>query len=282
MKIAAVQCDLAFADPTENVRRMTDFVRQTAQEKAQLTVFPECALTGYCFDSVAEALPVAQTIPGPATESMANVCRELGVYVTFGMLEPTGNGGVYNVAVLVGPQGVVGSYRKIHLPYLGIDRFTTHGDRPFAVQEIESMRVGMNICFDASFPEAARCLMLLGADLIVLPTNWPPGSECVAQATIRSRALENGVYFMAVNRVGTERGFTFIGQSQLIDPKGNVIHYASSDREEIFYGDVDVTLARRKHVIRVPGLHEVDRLADRRPEMYAPIVQPHQLKSPGR
>lgn len=287
MKIAGVQCDVVFADPEANVRRMSDFVRQTARENAHLTIFPECALTGYCFDSVEEALPVAQSIPGPATDAMTEVCRQLGVYATFGMLEPTGTGGVFNVAVLVGPQGVVGVYRKIHLPYLGIDRFSTHGDRPFAVQEIAAaempaMRVGMNICFDASFPESARCLMLLGADLIVLPTNWPPGSECVAQSTIRSRALENGVYFMAVNRVGTERGFGFIGQSQLIDPKGNVVHYASADREEIFYGDVDVTLARRKHVIRVPGLHEVDRLADRRPEMYAPIVQPHQLKSPGR
>jgi predicted amidohydrolase len=142
--------------------------------------------------------------------------------------------------------------------------------------------VGLNICYDGSFPEAARCLMLAGADLIALPTNWPPGAQCVAECTIRCRALENGVYYLAVNRVGHERGFEFIGQSQIADPSGKLLHYASRDQEEVFYADVDPARARQKHVVRVPGEHEIDRLADRRPEMYAPLVAPHQLRSPGR
>jgi predicted amidohydrolase len=260
---------------------MASFLEQTAKEGAQLTIFPECAVTGYCFESLEEARPHAQPIPGPACEAMSRVCGKLGTYVIFGMLELAGDQ-IYNAAVLVGPQGIVGSYRKIHLPYLGIDMFTTYGNRPFAVHSAGDLRVGMNICYDASFPESARSLMLLGADLIALPTNWPPGSECVAQCAIRCRALENGVYFMAVNRVGVERGFEFIGQSQMADPSGKLLYCASSDAEEVFYADLDLERARRKHVIRVPGKHEINRLADRRPHLYGSLVQPHQLSSPGR
>ena len=291
IEIAGVQCDVVFADPAANLRRMEAFVRQAARDGARLVVFPECVVTGYCFESLAEALPCAQPIPGPATDAVQRACAECGVHVIFGMLERVA-AAVYNVAVLVGPGGVVASYRKIHLPYLGVDRFTTHGDRPFAVDTVPAvdtvddretaLRVGMNICYDASFPESARCLMLLGAELIALPTNWPPGSQCVAESAIRVRALENAVYFLAVNRVGTERGFVFIGQSQLVDPSGRVMQRAAADREEIIRGSIDVALARRKHVVRVPGAHEIDRFADRRPECYGGLVQPHDAKGPGR
>jgi predicted amidohydrolase len=281
IKIAGVQFDVKFADASDNLRRMLDFAATTMASGAQLTIFPECALTGYCFDSVDEARPLAESIPGPATEAMAHACRARGAYVVFGMLEDAG-AAIYNAAVLVGPHGVVSSYRKVHLPFLGIDRFTSYGDRPFAVHSAGDLRVGMNICYDGSFPEAARCLMLLGADLIALPTNWPPGAECVAECTIRSRALENGLYYAAVNRVGSERGFEFIGQSQVADPSGQLLHCASRDAEEVFYAEIDLQRARRKHVVRVAGKHEIDRLADRRPHMYQPLIDAHELRSPGR
>src|SRR5690606_31066692 len=137
---------------------------------------------------------------------MVEACREHDGFAIFGMLEADG-GRIFNGAVLVGPEGVIGSYRKIHLPYLGVDMHTTPGDRPFAVHEAGGVTIGMNICYDAAFPEAARCLALLGADLIVLPTNWPPGAECMAAFSIASRAMENSVYYAAINRVGSERGF---------------------------------------------------------------------------
>ena len=116
----------------------------------------------------------------------------------------------------------------------------------------------------------------------LLPTNWPPGAECVAKNSINCRAIENGVYYIAVNRIGTEGGFPFIGQSQICGPDGRTIHYASRDEEEVFYAEVDPAEARRKHCVRVPGKHEIDRLADRRPAMYGALVEPHDLKSPGR
>ena len=143
-------------------------------------------------------------------------------YAIFGLLERDGSR-LFNACVLVGPEGVVGSYRKVHLPYLGIDMFVDPGDRPFAVHDAGGLRVGMHICYDGSFPESARVLSLLGADLLVLPTNWPTHSECAAEHMIPTRAMENTVYAMAVNRVGEESGFRFIGSSSIVDPNGRVL-----------------------------------------------------------
>lgn len=281
MRIAGVQMDVVFQDVDANLKRIESGLREAAKNGAELSVFPECAVPGYCFESLDEARPFAQPIPGPATSAIAAVCRELGTYAIFGMLELDGSR-VFNAAVLTGPEGVIGSYRKVHLPYLGIDMFTTPGDRPFAVHSAGGLRVGMNICYDAAFPEASRSLALLGADLIALPTNWPPGAECTACSVINARALENAVYFIAVNRVGTERGFPFIGMSKICDTNGNTLAQSESTFEEILYADIDLAKARRKHIIRVPGKHEIDRLADRRPDMYTLLTQSHQLKSPGR
>lgn len=280
-RIAGVQMDVQIGDVPTNLSRICEKLRVTTAGGAVLTVFPECAVPGYCFGSLAEALPYAQTIPGPATDQLTKVCQELKSFVIVGMLERDGDR-VFNAAVLIGPEGVVGSYRKVHLPFLGIDMFTTPGDRPFAVQSAGPIRVGMNICYDAAFPETARCLSILGADLITLPTNWPPGAECTAACVINARAMENGVYYIAVNRVGTERGFPFIGRSKIVDPSGRTLAESLTLEEEILYAEIDPERARNKHVIRVPGKHEIDRLADRRPEMYGPLVVPHHLKRPGR
>jgi predicted amidohydrolase len=281
MKIAGVQIDVSLTNVEQNLVRMSDRLRETTASGARLTVFPECALTGYCFSNLEEARPYAQAIPGPATERMRAACAELGCYAIFGLLERDGSK-IFNAAVLVGPTGVIGSYRKIHLPYLGIDMFTSYGDRPFAVYNAGELRVGMSICYDAAFPEASRSLAILGADLIALPTNWPPGAECTAANVINARAMENAVYFIAVNRVGTERGFEFIGRSKIADPSGQTLAESRTVGEEILYAEIDPAKARRKHIIRVPGKHEIDRLADRRPEMYGVLVQPHRLKPPGR
>ncbi|HEY3967972.1 MAG TPA: carbon-nitrogen hydrolase family protein [Planctomycetaceae bacterium] len=281
MKIAGVQMDVAIAEVDRNLSAMVGHLRETTARGARLTVFPECALSGYCFASLGEARPFAQAIPGPATERMRAACAELGCYSVFGMLELEGSK-LFNAAVLVGPTGVIGSYRKVHLPYLGIDMFTSFGDRPFAVHNAGELKIGMNICYDASFPEAARALAILGADLIVLPTNWPPGAECTAASVINARAIENAVYYLAVNRVGTECGFDFIGRSKISDPSGVTIAESHGVGEEILYAEIDLAKSRRKHIIRVPGKHEIDRLADRRPEMYGLLVDPHSLPRPGR
>jgi predicted amidohydrolase len=131
----------------------------------------------------------------------------------------------------------------------------------------------MSICYDGAFPEPSRAMALDGADLIVLPTNWPPGAECTAEFVINTRAMENNVYYMAVNRVGVERGFRFIGKSKICGPNGDVLALANHEDETILYAEIDPAKARRKRIIRVPGKHEIDRFADRRPEMYGRLVE---------
>lgn len=279
MRIAGFQIDVVLGDIESNLRRMESALQEGVRGGARLVIFPECSATGYCFETFEEARALAEPIPGPLTERMAAACRRADAYCVIGMIERDGER-LFNAAVLVGPKGVVGSYRKVHLPYLGLDMFTTPGDRPFAVQEVEGVRIGLNICYDSSFPEAARCLTLLGADVIVLPTNWPPGAECLACSGISTRAMENAVYYAAVNRVGVERGFRFIGQSSICAPDGGVIASAAGTDEQALYADIDVTRSRRKWIIRVPDRHEIDRLADRRPEMYGLLVQPHDLPTP--
>lgn len=174
-KIAAVQINSRLGDVAHNLRAVRAGLRDAARLGARLAVFPECVLTGYCFESGEEARPFAEPAPGPSTDALAADCCQLGVWAVVGLLERDG-ANLFNACALIGPDGFVAAYRKIHLPYLGVDRFTTPGDRPFAVHDLGGLRVGMHICYDGSFPESARVLTVLGADLLVLPTNWPAGA----------------------------------------------------------------------------------------------------------
>ena len=115
--------------------------------------------------------------------------------------------------------------------------------------------------------------MLLGADLIVLPTNWPTGAASTVCHLVPARAMENHVYYAAVNRVGEERGFRFIGRSRIIAPNGDLLATGSGHGEDILLADIDPAVARNKHIVKVPGKYELDRLADRRPDMYGPLCE---------
>jgi predicted amidohydrolase len=276
-KIAVVQMDCTLADRPRNLEAMTVHLRDAARQGARLTIFPECALTGYCFESKEEAWPHAEPIPGPSSLALAAECERLAVWAVVGMLERSGND-LFNTCVLLGPQGVAGTYRKIHLPFLGVDRFTTPGDRPFAVHDLGGLKIGISICYDGSFPESARCLMLLGADLVVLPTNWPTGAAATVRYLIQARAFENRIFYAAADRVGTERGFHFIGQSRIVDVNGELLAVSEDDRPAVLYADVDPARARNKHIVSIPGKYELHRTNDRRPEMYAPITRAHNVE----
>ena len=240
---------------------------------ADLIVFPECMLSGYCFASLEQAAACAQNIPGPATDHIAQWCSEHNKYVIFGMLESGPEGAIYNSCPIVGPRGLVGLYRKIHLPFLGVDRFVTAGRWPYQTYDLDGLKVGVHICYDASFPESSRVMALQGADLLVLPTNWPPGAMTFAKYLPNARALENNVYFLSVNRVGTESKFRFIGQSRLCDVDGEAMAGCDEESEGLVIGRIDPEVARMKRLVRVPGEHIIDRFNDRRPEFYNAIVE---------
>ncbi len=275
-KVAGIQMDIVLGDVYQNLQNMLKAMRETNAATADLVVFPECALTGYCFESREEALPYAQSKDGPAVAALAKLCHEQDQYVAFGFLETEGEK-LYNSCALVGPKGLVGVYRKVHLPFLGVDRFVDPGAEGWEVYDINGLRVGIHICYDGSFPEASRVMAISGADLILLPTNWPPGADTFAKYLPNARALENAVYFFSVDRIGQERGFKFIGYSRLCDTNGNPIVDAPHANPEVLIGDIDVRRSRTKRIVRVPGKHVIDRMADRRPELYSLVCKPHGL-----
>jgi predicted amidohydrolase len=265
--IACVQMDVAIGDVEANRRGIVERMQAAAESGAELVFFPECALTGYCIDSLEEAAAFAETIDGRSSDAISEVCRETGAHAVVGFIEKDGSS-FYNAAMLVGPDGVIGDYRKVHLPFLGVDRFLTPGDKQFRVFELPFGRIGINICYDASFPEAARALKLLGAELIILPTNWPTGAWRTAEFIINARACENHVNFAAVNRCGVERGWEFIGRTKVVDMNGDTLVEASRQGEEMLSIEVDLQEANKNKIVNVAGSYEIDRLADRRPEFY--------------
>jgi len=274
--------DPKLGEISTNLDRIRALFAEARAKHAHLIVFPECATTGYGFDALDAAYAAAETIPGPTTSALTEMCRKapsgapdaVGPYVVVGLLErdePTHR--VYNTAVLVGPEGLVGRYRKAHLPLLGVDRFATPGDTGFRVFETPLGRVGIAICYDLRFPEAMRALALEGADVIALPTNWPDGSQNAPEYVTRTRALENRVFVLACNRCGEEIGFWFFGRSQITDPNGHVLAEAEAT-EALRFAEIDPLQARQKRIVLRPGEFELDTVGDRRPDLYDPLVAP--------
>jgi predicted amidohydrolase len=225
------------------------------------------------FCSLTEAVPSAEPIPGPSTERIAAACRELGVHAVVGLLEKDG-GNCYNTSVLAGPAGIIGKYRKLHLPYVGVDRFVNRGDLPPQVYDTPLGRIGLCICYDLDFPEEARVLALMGAELIVAISNWPEGVEFAPKYLVHARARENMVNLAAINRVGEERGVRFIGGSKCVDCRGDLVAEGKPYEEDLIYADLDLAAARVKHQVMVPGELEIDMLRDRRPEFYGLLTKP--------
>jgi predicted amidohydrolase len=274
VKVAGAQINPQILEKERNLEKCLDSIRVASKTSAKLIVFPECALTGYCFNNRDEALAMAETIPGWSTRTIAALCKELDIYVIVGLLEKFRTR-LYNAAAFLGPEGLVGKYRKTHLPYLGVDRFADRGDKPFRVYDTPIGKIGLNICFDLRFPEPSRVMALNGAEVLVLPTNWPEGAENSPRFYVNTRASENRVNYVAVNRVGKERGFGFIGQSKIVDPDGRTLAEASSDREEIIYADFNLEAARNKRVIIRPGEFELPLWEERRPKFYGAISRRH-------
>lgn len=268
IRVTAVQTNPRLGQVSKNLDRI---IRGILEAKTQLVVFPECALQGYAFDSKDEAMKLAETVPGPSTEEIEAACRERGVWAIVGMLEREGDR-LFNAAAVIGPHGIAGTYRKMHLPYLGVDRFAAPGDKGFPVFQTNLGRIGVLICYDLSFPEAARVLKLDGAQLVCVPTNWPMAAEISCNHSPMVRAQENHVNILTCNRVGEEGGFRFRGESRIVDFDGKVLAQAGAD-EATLSGELDMDAADQNRVVIIPGKYELDRLGHRRPDHYGRLTK---------
>lgn len=266
---AAVQTDPKLGDVAANLE---EIVIGIGAAEADLVVFPECALTGYGFESREQALAVAQEIPGPATEAIAVACSRTDRTVVVGLLEVAGDR-LYNAAAVIGPTGLIGVYRKNHLPFLGVDRFVDRGDLGYPVFDTSAGRLGVLICYDLSFPEACRTLKLDGAQIVCVPTNWPLAAEVSCVHAPPVRAQENHVHLVIADRVGQEAGFTFRGESRLVDCDGRTLAGTGTE-PAIVIATIDPAAADANLVVHIAGGYELDRIAHRRPETYGRVVRP--------
>lgn len=263
----------ATQDLAANAARIKDTVRNAAQAGADLVVLPECILSGYMYESREEAAAHAVALDSAEVQSIAEVCNEVGIHSVLGLLELDSDGQVFNTAVLIDDQGhLAGHYRKAHLPCLGVDRFVTAGAEVPPVVDTRLGRIGLAICYDLRFPETARLLALGGADLIAQPSTWPYEAEMLAEHFVPVRACENRVYVAVANRADEERGARFMGRSQIAAPSGERMCEAGTDGEELLTARVDFASAREKRIVNRPGVYEVSLFKDRRPELYAAIV----------
>jgi predicted amidohydrolase len=273
VKVAACQIDPQIGEVDRNLERIERAVEDAARQGAQLAVLPEAAVTGYAYESLDEAMPVARRATAVAEDRLAALAQRHEMAIICGSLEPE-HDQIYNLAHIITADGRRFRYRKTHLPYLGVDRFATPGPDAPRVYELAGMRVGIMVCYDLRFPEAARVLGLDGADLIALPTNWPVGVEFHPELFAPARAAENHCYLLACDRVGTERGTRFLGRSILVDYDGKRLATASDVDEALLVGEVDPEAARATHVRLRPGEHEWDTIADRRPGLYERLLLP--------
>lgn len=253
-----------FAPEFGRVERNLEHVAKGLQDvQADLIVLPELGNSGYLFLSREEVEAAAEPIPGPSTDFLHQLARKRNLYLVLGLPERDGDD-LFNSAALVGPQGLVGVYRKVHLFYEEKLYFAP-GNRGFPIFKIQGVNVGVLICFDHLFPEAARSLALQGAQLICHPSNLVLPTK--AQLSTRVRAMENRVYWAMCNRFGTEdRGekkLTYTGESQIADPDGGLLCQAPKEGERLGIAEIDPNAALDKRVTRLNDL-----LADRRPETY--------------
>lgn len=257
----------------ENARRCAEAVEQAAAGGADLVVLPECALTGYQFDSVDDVYAAAISFSDARLSALAASAGALGVTVVVGLLERRGEV-VHNSAAVLGADGRVDVVRKAHLPRLGADRFVVPGDRIGPVFATPAGRVGVAICYDFRFPETCRALALAGADIVAVPVNWSTHVAVLAEHFVPTRAVENRVFVAVADRVGVAGAFEFLGSSRVVGPDGRVLAAPADDATgSVSCAAVELTHARDKDNVFVPGAFEIDTFADRRPDLYQSLTE---------
>jgi predicted amidohydrolase len=274
VRVACVQMEPKVGDKDGNLATSLARIDAAAANGARLIVLPELASSGYVFETREEAFALAEEIPqGRSTAAWAEAAARHGAWIVAGIAERAGDA-LYNSAVLVGPEGHVGTFRKVHL-WNEENLFFEPGDMGFPVFRTPIGRIGMAICYDSWFPEAYRLCALQGADIVCVPTNWvpipgqDPKREAMANILCMAAAHSNSVFVAAADRVGTERGQPFIGQSLIVSYTGWPVAGPAGETEEtILYADCNLADARRKR-----NWNEYNQpLRDRRADVYGEML----------
>lgn len=265
MKIGYLQFNPEFGNPEKNLKRIKELI---SGFDFDLIVIPELANSGYLFTSLDEVKSLSEKIPeGEYCNALKEISISKNAFIVSGICESEGDS-YYNSSVLVYPDGQIHTYRKIHL-FSEEKLWFTPGNHPFTVYEISGstfgkVKIGMMVCYDWIYPEVTRTLSLKGAQIICHPANLVMP---YCQDAMVTRALENGVFTITANRTGKEvrkkKELVFTGMSEIINPRGKILHRGSVDLEEVFISEIDPSESNDKNINPMNNL-----VKDRREEFY--------------
>jgi predicted amidohydrolase len=278
LRVAVAQYQPHIGDAEGNRAAAVGWAEAAAEQGAQLAVLPELASSGYVFAGEEEAAALAEDADtGKTVAALVDVCRRRMLHVVAGLNEQ-GDGCRHNSAVVLGPAGRLATYRKLHLFY--DEQTWFRAGQEVVVVDLPTARVGVAICYDLWFPELARALALRGAEVLAVPTNWVASFRprlhdergyCQGDIMAMAAAAANGTAVACADRVGEERGVTFLGASIIVGPDGwPLAGPASPDADQLLVADVDLDAVERTRW-RTPRNHL---LRDRRPDVYARDLPP--------
>jgi len=262
-KVALAQISCKRGDKKANIQKIEEYTAKAQQHNAELVIFPELSLTGYMIRD--ELYELAEHVPGPSTAAIEKIAKKHEAFIVFGIpeLSDKTQATLYNTAVLVGPKGFVGKYRKMHLPTHSVfeeKRYFRPGYQA-GVFDTELGKIGLIVCYDLFFPEVSRLIRLEGAQLIVCISASPAVRRTFFETLPVARAMENTAFLAYVNLVGIENGLQFWGGSRLIGPDGKTLIIAKYYDEDLVIGEVDYSEI-------APTEAFVPTLKDLRPEIF--------------
>ncbi|HYB68337.1 MAG TPA: carbon-nitrogen hydrolase family protein [Candidatus Acidoferrales bacterium] len=239
--VALAQISCKPGDKEQNLRKMEDAITIAEEKGAALVILPELSLTGYVVRDLIYGL--AEEIPGPSTRIIERIARKTGMHIVFGMPEKSKKtqATLHNTAVLVGPKGFIGKYRKMYLPTHSVfeeKRYFRPGHEA-PVFNSDLGKIGLLICYDIYFPEVTRLARLEGAQLTVCISASPAVRRSYFEILTAARAVENTTFLAFVNLVGVEDGLQFWGGSRLVGPNGRVLAQAKYDEEDLVVCEVE-------------------------------------------
>ncbi|MDG7052201.1 MAG: carbon-nitrogen family hydrolase [Nitrososphaerota archaeon] len=250
--IAGIQMDIKPGDPERNFQRAIELLERAADRGAKLASLPELMITGFDYDFIRGH---AKPIPNTEIQILCDKAKELKMCLVAGSIAERRTDGIYNTSLFIDDSGrVLGKYSKVHLfPLMGENVHFKGGKNPSPIFHTKYGKIGMMICYDLRFPELARRLTLEGAEILVIPSEWPHPRIDHWMTLIKARAIENQIYVLAVNRVGKDKTGSYFGATSIIDPWGNPLA-SSGDEEGVVMAPINLSMIPRVRS-KIPSLN---------------------------
>jgi len=254
-KVGVIQMSCYLGDKAKNMEKAILYIKEAVAKEAKLIVLPELFSTGYNVEEL--DLSLAEYVNDETLQKLGNISKENDVYIAGAIIEKGDERGtLFDTAFLIGPEGLIGKHRKVHLWNKEKTRFLK-GDE-YTVFQTRLGKIGLQICYEIGFPEGARIQSLKGADLVLYPSAFGSPRLYAWEIATRARALENGIYVIAANRVGVEKDIIFAAQSKIISPNGSIL-VSAGEEEGVIIADVDLSQITKQRMA-IPYLQDIEQI----------------------